>query len=875
MNNTLKRVDQIAPNGFKGAVKALALGMGLGMLGKTAAHAQQDEESTSNAVTFDEIIVTANRREQSIQDVSGVVQTLSADDIRSAGITEFRQLQLAVPGLSIANQEGNVELFIRGVGSANNTELGDPGAAPHLNGVYIPRPRGLGGMFYDLDRVEVNKGPQGTLYGRNALAGTLNIITKKPTIGEADGYFQADIASRGGHGLEGATNMTLSDKSAMRVAGYFLDRDYGFTNAGTQSLDPAGLQEDKGVRLSYINYIDETSTLEIVADYGKESGTGYPGTNINSAVRETGLRPDQLNLRDVRYRGLQGEMENEIAGIQAVYKKDFDTVSLEYNASFRSVDFYQRNAASDGIHYDGVDALDEDNFSGQFWQSTSDAFVTELRLSSNGDGPLQWSTGIFGMSEDQEVGFFSLADKGYCCYSGTEFTMPDVDGDAVSLYGDLTFDFSDRFRGIAGLRYTDESKSRTGIGGNWALVLGGADFACCVGTRLGTEGFVPALLDRPNFDVSGIDTPQEAAQFLIEGIINPGARDTLIQQIANVANGGSQGECFVRPDIDNGWVTCPDNGLFTYTNITIPAAQQGESSADYWDFRLGFEYDVSDDHMVYAKVSSGHKAGGFNDSFQGFVPEIFEPEDIVVYEFGSRYSYQAFGKPAVFNATAFYYDYSNQVFQDLTCINFDVRENECNGFALVNRNVGSSELMGIELESRMNFDNNISLDVFATILDSEITSGVVADVREQDFGNGGVTPLIDLTGNKLPLQSDFSATIRLAQVIDMTSGSFDWQVLANYRSSYFLSQFNERDIVLLSGDVRSALEVGHPEEQDGFATINVGIGYTTQDGKYRFEAYGQNITDEVASQKAIVGNTTNVRFLNDARTYGLRAIARF
>ncbi len=852
---------------------AKLFGVSAMVLASSVTFAQEQNENAS--VVLDEIIVTANRREQNIQDVSGVVQTISADELSRSGITEFRQLQLAIPGLSIANQEGNVELFIRGVGSANNTELGDPGAAPHLNGVYIPRPRGLGGMFYDLERVEVNKGPQGTLYGRNALAGTLNIITRKPTIGETDGYVQGEVASRGGFGGEAAGNVTLSDSSALRVAGYYLDRDYDFNNTGTQSLDPAGLQEDFGIRMSYINEISDVTSLSVVADFGREEGTGYPGANINAAVRETGLRPDQLNLKDVRYRGLQGEMENEIAGIQAVLTHSFDTIDLQYSASFRSVDFYQRNAASDGISYDGIGELDEDVFSGQFWQTRSDAFVTELRLSSNTDGPLQWSTGLFGFKEDQEVGFFALADKGYCCYSGTEFTMPDVDGEAFAIYGDLTFDFTDRVRGIAGLRYTDESKSRTGIGGNWALVLGGSDFSCCVATRLGTEGFVPALLDRPNFDVSGIDTPQEQAQFLIEGIITPGARDTLIPQIQAVANGAANGTCFTRPDIDNGFITCPDNGEFSFTSLTIPDAQQGSSEADYVDFRIGVEFDLSDDHMVYGKISSGHKAGGFNDSFQGFVPEIFDPEDIVVFEVGSRLTYEAFGNPAIFNATAFYYDYSNQVFQDLTCINFDEREQECNGFALVNRNVGASELYGLELESRMVFENNLSLDLFATILDSEVTEGTVADVREQDFGNGGITPLIDLTGNKLPLQSDFEITARLAQQIELRGGSLDWQILAKYRDDYFLSQFNERDIVLLSGETRSALEVGHPELQEGFATINVGLGYTTQDGRYRFEAYGQNITDEEASQKAIVGNTVNVRFLNDARTYGFRAIARF
>jgi len=231
----------------------------------------EDDVQANSSQALEEIIVTANRRSQNIQDVSGVVQTISADEIRSAGITEFRQLQLAVPGLSIANQEGNVELFIRGVGSSNNTELGDPGAAPHLNGVYIPRPRGLGGMFYDLERVEINKGPQGTLYGRNALAGTLNIITKKPSFGETDGYAQVEIASRGGYGAEAATNIGISDHSALRISGYLQDRDYDFNNAGTQSLQPAGLQEDYGVRISYLNEISDRSELLLVADFGSVS----------------------------------------------------------------------------------------------------------------------------------------------------------------------------------------------------------------------------------------------------------------------------------------------------------------------------------------------------------------------------------------------------------------------------------------------------------------------------------------------------------------------------------------------------------------------------------------------------------------------------
>lgn len=386
---------------------------------------------------------------------------------------------------------------------------------------------------------------------------------------------------------------------------------------------------------------------------------------------------------------------------------------------------------------------------------------------------------------------------------------------------------------------------------------------------------MPALLDRPNFDVSELDTPQELAQFLIEGVITPGARDTLIDQISAVAEGADNGDCFVRDDIDNGFVTCPDSGSFTYTNLTIPDQQRGSSSANFTDWRIGFEKDLSEDHMLYGKISTAHKSGGFNDTFQDLIPEQFAPESLVVYEVGSRRTFQAFGNPATFNATAFYYDYSDQVLQDLTCINFDVVEQECNGHSLVNRNLGESEIYGFEIESRFNFDNGFAVDVYGTFLDSEIKSGLVADSRAQDFGAGGESPFIDLAGNKLPLQSDLSISAKISQEIQLGDNSLDWQVLAKYRSEYFLSQFNENDVVLLDGSSLTALEAGHSDLEPTATTINVGIGYNIAEHNLRLEAYGQNITDEEISQKSIVGAGNNIRFLNDARTYGLRLVTSF
>jgi iron complex outermembrane receptor protein len=850
---------------------------------QVAAPAPAASQATTDEVQT--VTVTANRRAESSQKVSGVVQSTTGDQLRRDGITEVRQLQNAVPGLSIANQEGNTEIFIRGVGSANNTELGDPGSAPHLNGIYIPRPRGLGLMFYDLERVEVNKGPQGTLYGRNALGGTLNIITARARLGERSGYVQGELTDRSGGGFEGAFNIPLGEIAALRFSAYYKKRDYGFTNASTgdlaKGLNPAGLEENKAARLSATIEPTEKLRLQLVADYGTEGGTGYPGANIWGAVTASGLRPEQLDITRVVYRGLQGEMTNKLGGLQAKVNYDFGGFEAELSSSYRSVDFYQRNAASEGIDYPGRDlsAVQYDNFSGQYWQTKSKSYVNELRLFSNDKGPLQWSAGLFSFQEDQQVGFLALADRGYCCYSGTEFTMPDVRGRSTAVYVDGTYSLAKDWRVFGGLRHSEESKYRYGIGGNLALTLGAADFACCIATRVGTEGFVPNLLDRPIFDLSGVVSKEQIAQFLIDSIKTAGARDTLIDQIQAIAAGTNpNGTCFIRDDINNGWITaCPtdQNGGFSYANLTIPSQQVGRSSAKYQDFRLGFEHDLAPNQMIYAKVSTGHKAGGFNDSFNGStVPETFAPEKLLTYEVGTRNAFDLAGRRAILNLTAFHYDYSDQVFQDLTCINVDpTRDPPCTGYSLVNRNVGKSKISGLEAEFRVGLPARMNLEAYLTLLDTRVTKGVVADVRAIDYGQGGATPLISLVGNELPLASKVNLAARLQQSIGLAGGTFDWQALVNYRSDYYLTQFNEADVVFLDGTTRTALEAGFPDRQKGFVTVNLGAGFTK--GPYRIEAFASNVTNEQASQKALVGASVNVRFLNDARSYGVRGIVRF
>ncbi len=880
------------------AVMLLTLGVGGTSFAQDTASTDADDskdEPTSktekpkegNAGALETVVVTLERREQDLQKYAGTAQAFSQDDLRGLGINnELRNLQVAVPGLSIANQEGNVEIFIRGVGSANNTELGDPGAAPHLNGNYIPRPRGLGTMFYDLERVEINKGPQGTLRGRNALAGTLNIVTKRPVIGEFGGYIQGELANRDSSGAEGAVNIPLGDFSAFRFSGYSIDKGTSFNNAGAdKNLTPAGVQDEFAGRVSFLSNPNDQLSLFFMADYGHEGGTGYPGANIYSAAR-AGYEPEDLDLRDVIYRGWQGELDSTVWGAQANIGYDFGAARLEYNGSYRDVDFEQTNAESDGILWPGRDVSpqgeDYDVYSNVFWQTRSQATTHELRLSSPDDSRVLWTVGGFYFHEDQQVGFFSLADKGYCCYSGTEFTMPDVEGESWAVFADGTINITDDFRLKGGLRYTDESKSREGIGGNWALVLGGADGACCFGTRLGTPGFVPALLDRPSFDVRNLHTTAELARFLLQGALNFGTRDTLPGQLAGILDGTApNGTCVVRPDTNNGFVTCPANGQHSFISLTIPSVQIGESSFNYTDWRFGGEYDLTDRNMIYGTISTGHKAGGFNDTFDPeVIPETYRPEKLTVLELGSKNEFDFNGYPATFNVSGFYYDYEDQVFQDLTVIAIDAQGN-ASGYSLVNRNVGKSKLWGLEAESSLLFDHGFTLDLNALLLDTEITEGLVADVRSQNFGAGGITSTIDLSGNELPLSSRFTFNTRLQQVIELNTGTFDWQALASYRSAYYLTQYNNRDVVFVSDTagtvdrVEDAFTAGFPDRQEARWQINLGAGYTGESGNWRLEGWVSNLLDKDASQKALVGSGIDVRFLNDARAYGIRLRAYF
>ncbi len=512
--------------------------------------AAQAQDAAPPDSAIEEVVVTVERREQSLQDLAGTAMVIEGEELKMLGLQNINDLDGNIPGLSIANNAGNIEVFIRGIGSTNNTELGDPAAATHLNGVYVPRPSGFGAAFFDIQRVEVNIGPQGTLRGRNATSGSINIIPWAPGLGIRDFMLEATLGAQYGEWrFEGMGNVPVSENSAIRVAGFILRHDSYYKNANplsaslglsfpTSASEGVGVAEkvkDLGLRVSYLIKPSERLALTLSYDDLRQDGSGYTGTNY-AALLGDGIEPAAVNdPREVLVRPITPQEDTRHYGFKGQLDYEADGFSVEYIGSYRDLLYdYRWAGAADTANYPDA-SVNYDDFSRVHSITSSESIIQELRF--YGDElaglPLRWNLGGFYFKEDQRTFLGSTGDNN-TFYKGNEFNQR-TEGESFSLYTDATWAMRDALRFTGGLRYTKDKKKRTGVNARYQrfLGLGGAQFSDNHGgggARIGTEGFAFSGLSRsiinPDTDADGNITFQEIADFYLDGIASFGARDT-------------------------------------------------------------------------------------------------------------------------------------------------------------------------------------------------------------------------------------------------------------------------------------------------------------------------------------------------------------
>jgi len=242
-------------------------GLALLVAGRAFAAGASPPDQASTAGSLEEIVVTAERREVNLQKSALTIEVLNGGDLQNAGISQASDLQTVTPGMTIGLGGDNDQIFIRGVGSFAYSPISTPGVAFNVDGVYVGRPDGLGSNFYDVSRVEVLKGPQGTLYGRNANGGSINVITNEPKLGDNSAYIATEFGNFNLVHVDGAANADIGGASALRLA-FNVIRRSGYLSDGTgDDVESAG-------RLRYKFQPSDAISLLFNTDYAHLGGRG-------------------------------------------------------------------------------------------------------------------------------------------------------------------------------------------------------------------------------------------------------------------------------------------------------------------------------------------------------------------------------------------------------------------------------------------------------------------------------------------------------------------------------------------------------------------------------------------------------------------------
>lgn len=589
---------------------------------------------------LEEIVVTAQRRSENLQRAAIAVTAVGSEQLIRSGATDPTALTNLVPALNVSNAAGPYALYyLRGVGNFNGNSLSDSAVAVNLDGVFLARPSATSGLFYDIERLEVLKGPQGTLYGRNATGGAVNIITHRPVLNELSGDVNASYGNYDAVQIGGALNVPIGENAAVRVAGQHVSHD-GYMSDGTSD------QKDNGGRIQVRWEPRDGLTFQAGADYFEQKGKG-----IGATVLTDGVADKRVGLGDARsdpaFRAIyffpSGNTYQPIARDTFLNNQFYGAyASAELETSFATV--------TSIAGYRGA-KLDFRSTTPSFLvnqRETDNQYSLELRLAGKGTGPLQWLAGAYYFKEDIDVPLVSYNQQVSGSYQQFFPTT-----ESLAAFGRVTYSLSDTFRLNAGARYTTEDKTFDGTFTQATLLCSGtalrptpaSPVVNCFGAPLLPNTPIPGPLFAPNGAVIPFQPFGTGAAF-------PG-----------------------------GPATTPS--FLSATSFSINDKQ----SFHRVTARAGFEWDVLDRSLLYGSFETGFKSGGF---FFTRDNPVYRPETIQAWTLGMKNRF--FDNRLQLNLEAFWWTYKDQQVSSAARDSF-------NNVIFATRNVGKSTNRGVEVEA--------------------------------------------------------------------------------------------------------------------------------------------------------------------------------
>ena len=758
----------------------------------------------------DEIIVTATKRTQTLQETPVAVTVTSSDTIEKAQILDIKDLQSVVPTFRVSQLQNtaNTNLSIRGFGNGGNNYGVEPAVGLFIDGVYRSRAAAQISDLPALERVEVLSGPQSTLFGKNASAGVVSIVTEKPQY-ETQGYVEGGYGNYNQNYFKGYITGGVAENVAVSLGGGYQKRDGYFEN-----LNPGGGDELNDIdRFNLRGQIlweptDELS-VRVIGDMsdisenccGTSVGIDGPNNLLGNGLTSRDLilslggnqpsSADPFSYQTYTNQPTKNDIENK--GVSAQIDYDLGFASLTSITALRRTD---STFVSDS-DFNSLDILADTN-----QDDVLDTFTQELRLTSTGDNRIDWMVGGYYFDEtiEQESGLIFGADirryadvlsgnalapieqaLGFAPNTffgeGTRVIESSRQEDkAYSIFGTLDFNVTDRLTLTAGGNYTNDKKNVTGSSDNndvfSNLDFQGADGVQVVSSTIFLNGQAPIPGVLPN----GI--PSFMAAFGLAptpaniGLVASGGAGAAAQAAFVGYNAGVQG--FSQAAVSNP-ATNPLAPLFALQTqpqfLTFPnSVEDGQTKDDKFTYTLKAAYEVSNNFNVYGSYATGFKASSWNltrDSrpfiqdaaalqAAGLLPNNYIPA--TGRNFGTRFSdpetvkVYEIGLKARFTKGAF-----NVALFDQTVDNFQSTIFQGTGYVLAN--AGQQSTQGIEFDSTFTPFEPLTLTFAGVIQDPNYDSFVNAPVAvgsDIDLADGVANGSGDLSGQKPAGISDVS-----------------------------------------------------------------------------------------------------------------------
>lgn len=434
----------------------------------------------ADSTVLEEITITAEKRASTVQATPVSIVAFTGEDLANAGVSSTEALAGLTPGLTV-QKEVIGKVVIRGVGTENYTVGSDPGVAIHKDGVYIARSSVAMFDFFDVSRIEVLRGPQGTLYGRNASGGVINIISNEPGA-EFGGYVKADVGNYAKRRLEAVLNAPLSDGARLRISGLYAERD-GYTINKFPGLPavPAnpvtgfpGYAAIPSARSRGVDQLDNQELGSVRAQLDIDIGDSVSLLMQGELIRDDSLPPafkyfegapwagaGDLVLPDLREvsQGLETAIPGSGRTVPSVGRADQDGFSARLTwdlggSTFTSLTAYRKIDFSWINDGDGFDQF----FVTYFQTDESKQLTQEFQLSGGDDTDFKWILGAYYLDEEAKTFtgipfILPIFPAPYILWDGTANTQ------AFAVFGQGTYSINDRLRVTAGLRYNKEDKN--------------------------------------------------------------------------------------------------------------------------------------------------------------------------------------------------------------------------------------------------------------------------------------------------------------------------------------------------------------------------------------------------------------------------------